>query len=279
MRFDLSATKGAYYDGHERDDVVVYRKNVLDKMCRNGFLHPDHAPTPDAQRCFPSDVPLVPLETRDKLVVIFHDESTFNANDDQSFQWGVKEEGMLRPESKGSGIMVSDFIDERNGYLALSDEEYAQANAKDITMTQMARETLEYGESREGYWSCDKFMLQLERAVKIADIRYPHSEGWQVIWVFDHSSCHTAMAEDALDANRMNVKPGGKQPKMHDTVWAGKVQQMNFALGVPKGMKLILEERGINTTKLVADDMRKILSQHEDFKNEKPRIITYLKSK
>ena len=79
-------------------------------------------------------------------------------------------------------------------------------------------------------------MLQLERAVKIADIRYPHSEGWQVIWVFDHSSCHTAMAEDALDANCMDVKPGGKQPKIHDTVWAGKVGEEVGREAHPRGI-------------------------------------------
>lgn len=55
------------------------------------------------------------------------------------------------------------------------------------------------------------------------------------------------MAEDALDANLMNVKPGGKQPVMHDTVWEGRVQKLTFALGIPKGMMLILEERGICT--------------------------------
>ena len=56
------------------------------------------------------------------------------------------------------------------------------------------------------------------------------------------------MAEDALDASKMNVKPSGKQPKMHDTFWGNAVQKMTFSIGVPKGMKLILEERGINTT-------------------------------
>ena len=101
---------------------------------------------------------------REKTVVIFHDESTFNANDDQSTQWGVKGEGMLRPKSKGSGIMVSDFIDERNGILVLTDKEYEEANKHDITITQRARETLEYSESREGYWSSNKFMTQQYRA-------------------------------------------------------------------------------------------------------------------
>ena len=120
---------------------------------------------------------LASAERRENLVVLFHDESTFNANDDQTLQWGVKGEGMLRPKSKGSGIMVSDLVDERNGYLALTDEEYAEACKKDITIPQQARQTLEYGESQEEYWNSDKFILQIETAAKIAEIKYPRGEG------------------------------------------------------------------------------------------------------
>ena len=40
--------------------------------------------------------------------------------------------------------------------------------------------------------------------------------------MFDQSSCHKAGAADSLDASKMNVNPGGKQLKMHDTVWAGR---------------------------------------------------------
>ena len=36
---------------------------------------------------------------------------------------------MLKPKSKGSGIMVSDFINEHNGYLALSNEEHNRVKA------------------------------------------------------------------------------------------------------------------------------------------------------
>ena len=64
-------------------------------------------------------------------------------------------------------------------------------------------------------------------------------------WIFDHSSCHKAMAADTLDVSKMNVKPGGAQPKMHDTVWAGQPKTMCLDSGEPN---LILEERGINTT-------------------------------
>lgn len=45
----------------------------------------------------------------------------------------------------------------------------------------------------------------------------------------------------------MNVKPGGTQPVLRDTIWAGKVQETGYSAGTPKGMKQILGERGINT--------------------------------
>lgn len=54
-------------------------------------------------------------------------------------------------------------------------------------------------------------MDQIKQAVKIAEVKYPREEGWSVVWLFDHSSYHAAMPDDALDAPIMNVNPGGKQ--------------------------------------------------------------------
>ena len=76
-------------------------------------------------------------------------------------------------------------------------------------------------------------MNQMDRAVKLAEIKYPKEKGFRHCWIFDHSSCHAARSDDALDVSRMNVKPVGKQPKMRDTVWNGRVQKMNFSIGVP----------------------------------------------
>ena len=102
-------------------------------------------------------------------------------------------------------------------------------------------------------------MLQMKKAVQIAEFKYNPSTH-TIIWLFDQSSYHKAYAPDALNANKMNVNPGGVQPLMRDTVWAGRVQRMVFNVGnVAKGMRKVLEERGINTTTLRADDMRKIL--------------------
>ena len=87
-----------YFDRHERDNVIAYRKTFLCEMVELGFLHPDQSPTPEAAAAFPTDVPLPSTETRTKTVVFFHDESTFLANDDQHWQWGTKGEFMIRPK-------------------------------------------------------------------------------------------------------------------------------------------------------------------------------------
>ena len=52
----------------------------------------------------------------------------------------------------------------------------------------------------------------------------------------------------------MNVNPGGKQTLMRITVWQGRVHKMNYYIS--KGMHVILQERGIDTSWMVADDMR-----------------------
>ena len=91
-----------------------------------------------------------------------------------------------------------------------------------------------------------------------------------------HSCGHTAFAEDALIASKMNKGPGGKQPKMRDTVWNGQPQTMTLPDGRPKGAALVLEERGYNTRGMKLGEMRAILADHDGFKKEKCRVDTSL---
>ena len=37
---------------------------------------------------------------------------------------------------------------------------------------------------------------QMEMAVLIAEVKYPKKDGWRHVWIFDYSSCQSAMAED-----------------------------------------------------------------------------------
>ena len=49
--------------------------------------------------------------------------------------------------------------------------------------------------------------------------------------------------------------------------------------GSAKGLRTILRERGINTVTMKADDMRTVLSYHEDFATEDTIVENYLKGR
>ena len=128
----MRAQKGTFVDGHERDDVVEYRNKFIRRMVGLGFINGNNAPTEEAKRALP--IGIEPQQERvDKTVIFFHDESIYHVNEDQPSFWGdgntrvlkPKSKGAgIKPKSKGAGIMVSDFVDERDGYLAMTREQY-----------------------------------------------------------------------------------------------------------------------------------------------------------
>ena len=98
---------------------------------------------------------------------------------------------------------------------------------------------------------------QTKDAISIFNYKFP---GARAIFVFDCSSAHESYASDALLAHKLNRYPGGKQPRMRDTIIPGtdQVQSMvfpddykgvdkdnNSLAGKPKGMEQVLAERGL----------------------------------
>ena len=146
--------------------------------------------------------------------------------------------------------MVSDFIDEFNGFLR---QEAEAALKHDRNHPVNARVILKHGAQLEGYWDSNKFMAQVKQACTIAEYKYPR-ETHSIVWLFDQSCGHCAYEEDALNINRINVKPGGKQAKLRDTI-NPQPQKLVDSVGIPKGMKKILEERGVDTSKMKAERM------------------------
>lgn len=87
-----------------------------------------------------------------------------------------------------------------------------------------------------------------------------HGPQYQALFLIDNSQGHAAYAEDALLATRMNLNPGGKQARLRNG-WFERdgnhsVQSMIFPHdhpefpNQPKGMKVVLEERGLSRPKL-----------------------------
>jgi hypothetical protein len=224
-------SKGVYFDGHERGDVMEDREAYLAKLqLYSPRLWVSHSPAPNPQ-CQP-------------LIRVFHDESTFYANADQSFHWTDGTKQVLKQKSLGQSIMVSDFIDEVGGFLQHDGEK--------------ARLQLEH--QSEGYFNNEMLLKQVDNAVTIFEARYPSA---QAVFIFDHAPSHMKTPEDALNVDRMNVRDGGKQPFMRDTVWDGQVQRMVTDDGIQKGLRTVLEERGINTKGMNAEKLKEVLGEFE----------------
>ena len=141
--------------------------------------------------------------------------------------------------------MVSDFVDEVGGFI---------------------RDGEESARLLVGIFQQRTSPQQVEKTLDVFERIHPDCCG---IFLFDNAPSHRKVADDALNADRMNVGPGGKQPKMRDTVWEGHIQKMVDRNGIPKGMKAILEERGVDTAGMRGTDMRKLIKSYPDFQQQK----------
>lgn len=96
--------------------------------------------------------------------------------------------------------------------------------------------------------------VQIKERIVLA-FEKAHPPHFQMLLMVDNSQGHSAYAEDALLASRMNMNPGGKQAILRDGWFMQgdtKVKQsMVFPQdhpqfpGQPKGMKQVLIERGL----------------------------------
>ena len=64
-------------------------------------------------------------------------------------------------------------------------------------------------------------------------------------------------------------------------MWAGSVQEMVLPEGQAKGLRTTLVEQGTTTATKKVDDIRTVLSDHDDFRTEKAAVHnkTMLKAK
>ena len=129
---------------------------------------------------------------------------------------------------------------------------------------------------------CEKIIPAFEHA---------HGPGYQALFIIDNSQRHSAYAEDALLASRMNFNPGGKQAHLqngwfiHDGIKI--IQPMIFPLDhpqfsdQPKGMKQVLIEHELfhNKLKMKCKECtsntccaRRILECQPDFKSQRSLV-------
>ncbi|KIJ25471.1 hypothetical protein M422DRAFT_273562, partial [Sphaerobolus stellatus SS14] len=252
--------KAMYVDGHERPDVVKYRNQFLTEISKNAHLRRTYC-----------DEDLEPIEPTlgcgEKLhVPIFHDESTCHANQQRRRVWVREGKMPLRKKGDRHAIHISDFIVEQTGRLVLNEKQRKfndNLPVNERLPTTDAREIIYPGKNYDGWWNMESLIAQIKKTIPIFERMYPNAVGE---FFFDQSSVHGAYSPDALNSKEMNSSPGGKQRKMHPTtipmdnpnpLLRGVPQLMVFPddlpsdhphyehRGKPKGMKVVLEERGL----------------------------------
>ena len=113
--------KGSYIDGHERADVLEYRKEFLARVEKYQLKMPIYTGDTMETRIMPE------IEENEKpLVFVVHDESCFQSNDSGKTGWFDEDRRPIRPKSNGKSLMVSAFLCECHGLLRVSDDQRQQ---------------------------------------------------------------------------------------------------------------------------------------------------------
>jgi hypothetical protein len=257
---------GQYVDGHERDNVVKYRQTIFIprwmelEPCLRIWTLDGHQEDLFAESRPP---------TR-RLVVWFHDESTFYANDRRKKRWcHESEKAVPRAKGEGASLMVADFVSADYGWLRSPDGQ------------EVAHVLFKAGKNREGYFTNENILEQTKKAMDIAQKYYPDDDH---IFVFDNATTHLKWPDTALSAQKMTKGPSKTFGAEVTVIVNGKPQYTvdgkpqkrtipmgpgTFADGTPqsfynengtfKGMTRILQECGLTTES-------KLKAQCEKFK-------------
>jgi hypothetical protein len=129
---------GQYVDGHEQDDIVEYRQKVF--LPRWKELEPN-------LRAWTQDGTGEEVGERPQpqwVVVWFHDESMFYANNRQKKRWvHESKRAVPRPKGEGASLMVADFVS----------ADYRWLQSPDRNNSESARINFKAGKIRDGYFT------------------------------------------------------------------------------------------------------------------------------
>ena len=137
----MKYSKGLYYDGHNRPDVLDYRqKHFLPAMQQYRSRMVEY-------KIGEVEIEIIkPLQTGERrIVLVAHDESTMQANDGEKEGLVLDGEQPLKKKGVGRGLHQSDVICSTYGWL------------------KGASVTMEYGKNYKGYWTGELFVKQVSK--------------------------------------------------------------------------------------------------------------------
>ncbi|KAF9455309.1 hypothetical protein BDZ94DRAFT_1205895, partial [Collybia nuda] len=231
---------GMYIDGHERPDIVEYREAFIERWKeyekRMALFNNDGERESFSPQGFP-----IPSGQVFKLILVTHDESIFYENDRRKNCWTHKtNRGAPQRKGEGLSLMVSDFLTTEWGRLTHDNEE--------------ARIIFKPGKNRDGYFTADDLIQQVDKAIDIFEGR---TNGLATgLFLFDNAPSHQKRADDALSARKMTKNPAkdwthrkGGAHMRNGQLLNGETQEFYFGEDHPsmpgwfKGMEQIIKER------------------------------------
>ncbi len=180
------------------------------------------------------------------IISLGHDESIFNMFSFTKSCWnGCDGEQPIVPKDNGTGIMYS-CIQSREfgfGFRRLTEDELERVNSARRGRDKFYQDTdaakvvfggnclfkkkftiddnpfvrsFEYGANKDGYWTYDHLIVQLEDVMDILCTLYD-SEKYEFQFLVDHSCGHDRQRPDGLNIFEMNSFYGGKQRRVHNS--------------------------------------------------------------
>ena len=117
-----------------------------------------------------------------KIVPVFHDETTFIANEDQRFCRLESGEQLSKPKSPGRGLMVSEFVCPCHGRMVSP------------VSKEPCRVMIKYGKNYDRYWTAVYVEKQLVATQETFLQLHPDC---QALYILDNSANHHKVAADA----------------------------------------------------------------------------------
>lgn len=121
------------------------------------------------------------------VIVWFHDESIFYANNWQQKSWYHKDTP-AKPYAKGEGVslMIVDFVSADFGWIQFLDGKHS------------AWHIMKLGKNKDGYFTAEDINEQVHEAMDILTECYPE---YKYIFIYDNALTHLKQPEDSLSAH------------------------------------------------------------------------------
>ena len=173
------------------------------------------------------------------LIIFGQDECIFKQYIFTKKSWmGPEGQTAMTPKDDRQGLMISSLVSRDYGFnLKMTTEQMKTVNQKrkgekykdieaavlkrgnadkqDLEISPFSRK-IEYGNSKDRYWSYEDMVLQLEDCVDV--LRAINGYKFDYCFLFDHSNGHDRQRPDGLNINKVSKYYGGKQPHMRDSV-------------------------------------------------------------